>query len=67
MKVYSRTATIPDITNAIGIATYGEVSQTLVVTNAMYRPIVGRIARDQRGPGRQAKRDCVDTATGERE
>ncbi len=44
MKVYSATATIPDITNAIGIATYGVVSQTLVAINATYTPIVAKDA-----------------------
>jgi len=44
MKVYSATATIPDITNAIGIAMYGLVSQTLVAINAMYIPIVAKEA-----------------------
>jgi hypothetical protein len=42
--VYSATATIPDITNAIGIATYGLVSQTLDAINAMYIPIVAKEA-----------------------
>jgi hypothetical protein len=44
MKVYSATATAPDITKAIGIATYGVSSQTLVTTNAMYTPIVAKEA-----------------------
>ncbi len=44
MKVYSATATAPDITNAIGIAMYGDESQTRVVTNAMYMPIVAKEA-----------------------
>jgi len=44
MKVYSATAIIPDNTNAIGIAMYGVVSQTLVATNAMYTPIVAKDA-----------------------
>jgi hypothetical protein len=42
--LYSATATIPDITNAIGIAIYGVVSQTLVATSAMYTPIVAKEA-----------------------
>jgi hypothetical protein len=42
--VYNATATNPDITNAIGIAVYGDSSQTLVATSAMYTPIVAKEA-----------------------
>ena len=44
MNVYRATATIPDTTNAIGIAMYGLVSQTFVAINAMYIPIVAKEA-----------------------
>jgi hypothetical protein len=44
IKVYKATATIPEITNAIGIAMYGVLSQTLDTTNAMYTPIVANDA-----------------------
>lgn len=44
MNVYSNTATIPEITNAIGTATYGDSPQTCVTINAIYTPIVANDA-----------------------
>jgi hypothetical protein len=42
--VYRATATTPDITKDIGIATYGDMPQTCVTISATYTPIVAKEA-----------------------